>query len=149
MLPVLDCRAGGAGSLADAVASQEILDELAVAGRNHLLEAALDLRVAAVALERRGRDDYVDGVRQVADLFLDPRQLHIQLVGGTPESPEHSNAPGLGDRGHDVTAMAEGEDRKFGADLPGEGCSHFFSLTARPRGRAGSSHPGGRLRSGL
>ena len=79
--------------------------------------------------------------------------IHVNSIsswsGVRPESPQHSNAPGLGDRGHDVTAMAEGEDRKIGADLPGEGCSHFFSLAARPRGRAGSSHLGGRLRSGL
>ena len=93
--------------------------------RDHRLELALEV-VGAHALGQLdlGRHHEVDAVGLAVDVVVDPLQLHLELVGREVERAEHAHAAGPAHRGDDVAAVAEGEDREFEAEIPGELRAH-------------------------
>src|SRR5690606_37781755 len=72
-------------------------------------------------------DDDVDAVGPVAYVLVDPGQLDLELLGAEAHGAEHTEAAGLGDGGHDVAAVGEGEDRELDAELVADGRAHVVS----------------------
>ena len=73
--------------------------------------AAIVRRVELAALPgvvRRHHD--VDAVRLAVDVLVDPVELDLELLGRERERAEHAHPAGVGHRGDDVAAVAEGED---------------------------------------
>jgi hypothetical protein len=46
-------------------------------------------------------------------MLVDPAQLHVEVVGVVAARPEHPEAAGVGDGGHHVPAVAEGQEREL------------------------------------
>ena len=115
------------GGLGDAVLVQQPAGEASVVVGHHRLELRLELhRVElAHALVLAGDDD-VDAVGVVADVLVEPLQLDLELLGREADGAEHADAAGVGDGGHHVAAVGEGEDRELDpeavADLGVHGC---------------------------
>ena len=61
----------------------------------------------------RRRDHDVDAVRLAVHVLVDPLELELELLGRERERAEHADAAGVGDRGDDVAAVAEREDREL------------------------------------
>jgi hypothetical protein len=103
------------------VVREDLLDELAVLGRDHLAQLLLELlRVhLAHALVLPG-DHEVDAVGLVADVLVDPLELDLELLGREADGAEHAEAARLRDGGHDVAAVGEGEDRELDAQAVAE-----------------------------
>ncbi len=72
--------------------------------------------VLALTFELRRHDD-VDAVGLAADVLVDPGQLLVQLLGRVGRGAQHAEAAGVGHRGHHVTAVTEGEERKVDTEL--------------------------------
>jgi len=70
----------------------------------------------ALALELRGHDD-VDTVGPALHLLVDPGEFLVEPIRGEGRAAEHTEAAGIGDRGNDVAAVAEGEQREVDAEL--------------------------------
>ena len=66
----------------------------------------------------------VDAVRLAVDVLVDPGELDLELVGAERERAEHPVAAGLADRGDDVAAVREGEERELDAELVADGGAH-------------------------
>ena len=98
------------------VAGEQVVEERLVLGRDHGGELVLRQSAflpAGVLL----RDDHVDPVTPVrSDLALDPGAVDLELFGRVCGDAEHAHATGLGDRGDDVAAVAEREDRELDAE---------------------------------
>ena len=71
-----------------------------------------------------GRHDEVDAVGLAVDVLVDPLQLDLELLGREVQGAEDAHPAGPADRGDDVAAVAEGEDREFQAEVAGELCAH-------------------------
>ena len=100
---------------------EDLLDEVAVALRDHRPQVLLELgRVELTHALVLAGDHDVDAVGLVADVLVDPRQLDLELLGGEAHGAEHAEAARLRDRGDDVAAMGEGEDRELDAELLGQ-----------------------------
>ena len=57
-------------------------------------------------------------------MVVDPVELDLELVGRERDGAEDAEPAGLGDRGDDVAAVAEGEDRELDAEPVADGCAH-------------------------
>ena len=105
------------GDLGHAVVGQDLEGELLVLGGDQAADLGLELvgvhLVHALVL---GRDDDVDAVGPVADVLVDPGELHLELLGGEGDGPEDADAPGVGHGGHHVAAVGEGEDGELDAE---------------------------------
>ena len=112
----------------DVVLGQHLLDEVAILLRDHRLELALELHGVTVRppclFEQRGRHHEIDPVRAAVHVLVDPVELDLELLGREVQRAEHSHAAGLADRGHDVAAVAEGEDRELDAEAVANGRVH-------------------------
>ncbi len=108
----------------DLVTLQQLLDEIAVALGDHRVEVReVGLVAAALAHVLHGHDD-VDAVGLAVDVLVDPVELDLELFGSEGERTQHSESTGAADRGNDVAAVREGEDRKFDVELVGDRCTH-------------------------
>ncbi len=58
-------------------------------------------------------DQYVDAVRAAAHVVIDPAQFLLEAIGGEGDRAEHAEAARVRDGGHDVAAVAEGEQREL------------------------------------
>src|SRR5436190_607845 len=59
------------------------------------------------------RQQEVDAERRTPRLLPDPGQVVVELVGRVGDGAEHAEASDPADGGHDVAAVAEGEDGEF------------------------------------
>ena len=64
-----------------------------------------------------GRHDEVDPVGLPADMVIDPRQFLVELLRSERGRAKHAESARIGDRGDDVAAVAEGEERKIDTEL--------------------------------
>ena len=104
---------------------QQLVDPVAVMLRDHLLQLlAHPLRVELAGTLVLRRHHHVDAVRLAVDVLVDPVQLDLELLGRERQSAEHAEAAGLADRGHDVAAVAEREDRQVDAEHVAHTCLH-------------------------
>ena len=104
---------------------EDLVGELHVLLRHHVAQHLPELlRVELVHPLVLAGDDDVDAVGLVADVLVDPLQLHLELLGREADGAEHAEAARLGDGGHDVAAVGEGEDRELDAELVAEGGVH-------------------------
>ncbi len=86
-------------------------------------------RVTAVLVARvLGRNDQIDAVGAVADLRFDPGEVDLELLGRMGDGAEHADPTGLGHCGHDITTVAEREDRELDAQHLGSGSLHVVLL---------------------
>ena len=147
-------RAGGArldvvGHRRDAVLGEDLLDEVTVLLRDHRLELAFEIagldRGTRLGRER-GRHHEIDAVRLAVDVLVDPGELHLELVGGEVQGPEHAESAGVGHCRDDVAAVAEREDRELDAEGVTDWCTHDRTLArtrSTPLGCAAMSRGGG------
>jgi hypothetical protein len=104
------------------------------------VDADLDLQLAeqltGVAEVRAfvlGGHDDIDSVRLAADVVVDPVELGLQLFGREVERAEDAHAAGAADRGDDVAAVAESEDRILDAEEFRYPCPHSPDHKSRSR----------------
>jgi hypothetical protein len=103
---------GGVGRMVDAVAVEKVVEEPAVLGRDE----RLDLRHRRMLAAGPGHGDQdVDAVRAPADVFVDPAQLGLELVGRVAGGTQDAEAPGPADSRDHVPAVAEGHDGELHA----------------------------------
>ena len=105
-------RVLAARQVGHAVAIEKIGDELAVLGGDQLLQLG-EGPAARLDPDVPGRHEHVDPERAATDLLLDPRQLEIEPFRRQAHRSQHAEPAGPADRGHDVAAVAEGEDREL------------------------------------
>src|SRR5207249_11318711 len=106
------------------VALEDLLDEAAVALRDHLLEDRL-VEPALLGAGVRLRHHDVDAIGLPAHVLVDPAELHLELLGGGEgERAEDAEAAGLAHRRHHVAAVAEGEDRELDAEGVADAGAH-------------------------
>ena len=107
---------------------EDLVGELDVLLRHHVPQHLPELLgVELVHPLVLAGDHDVDAVGLVADVLVDPLQLDLELLGREADGAEHAEAAGLGDGGHDVAAVGEGEDRELDAELVAEGGVHVVS----------------------
>ena len=121
------------------VALEQLLDEVAVALRDHRVEIReVGLVAAALAHVLHGHDD-VDAVGLAVDVLVDPVELDLELLGREGQRAQHAEAPGAAHGRDDVAAVREREDRKLDIELFGDRCTHDLnssvSVAVRPRRR--------------
>ena len=100
----------------DAVVGEDLVDVVPMVLADHraqLRADVLDFVDARIAVGGLDRHHHVDAVRLAADVFVDPLQLELELVGRERQRAEHTHTTGIRDRGHDVAAVGEGEDREL------------------------------------
>ena len=109
--PAQQLALGAAGELGHPVVGQDLLGEVPVALGDHGLQLCLELLGVELAHALvLARDHDVDAVGVVADVLVEPGQLGLELLGAEAHGPEHAEAAGVGDGGHHVAAVGEGED---------------------------------------
>lgn len=106
----------------DVVLGQQVCDEGLVLSRNPVGQLAVG-QVLAFAFEFGGHED-VDAVGLALHLLVDPAQLLIELLRGVGGTPEYAETARIRHGGHDVAAVAEGEQRKVDAVLLANGSLH-------------------------
>ena len=114
----------------DAVVGEDLLGEVEMLLRDHLLEhlgefIAGHIGVHALVLVR---DHDVHAVGMVADVLVDPGALDLQLFGREADRTEHPEAAGPADGDDDVAAVSERKDRELDAELVTERGVHGDSL---------------------
>ena len=111
----------------DVVVGQQLVDEIAVLGGNAVGQL-VEAEVLALALVF-GRHDDVHAVGLAVDVLVDPAQFLLELVGPERHPAEHTQPTGVGHRGDDIAAMAEGEQRELDAVGVADRCLHSPSIT--------------------
>jgi len=76
------------------------------------------------------RHGEVDTVGTTVDVLVDPVQLDLELLGTECQRTEHAESTGIGDRGHDIAAVGEGEDGELDPQPLRDRCAHGVSLLA-------------------
>ena len=76
-------------------------------------------------------DEDVDAVRLPAHRLVDPAQLDVELLRAVDGGAEHAEPAAPGDGGHDVAAMAEGEDGVLDAELVADAGAHGITVGRR------------------
>ena len=107
------------GQVGHVVATEDVVDERDVLGRDQRPDV-VERELAGVGSGVLGRHDQVDSVGAVADLVLDPVEVDLELSLRVGHRAEHAHPAGLRHRGHDVAAVAEGEDRHIDAEHVGD-----------------------------
>lgn len=79
------------------------------------------------------RDHYVDPVGVVADVFIDPVELDLQLLRREPNCSEHTKTTSFADGDHHIAAVSEGKNRKLDTELVANGSVHACSWNASGR----------------
>jgi hypothetical protein len=130
--------------LRHAIAVEDLLDVLAMALGNEVIEDACELGVGGVgrqlACARIRRRHYdVHAVGLVADMVVDPVELDSELFRREGQRPQHAETPGVRHRRYDITAMREGKDRELDPKGCGETRLHWISVSVLAGGRATSS----------
>ena len=113
----------------DAVLGQEGVEEPPVLLGDELGEGGGAEPVALLHTGQLLRDEDVNAVGLPADGVVDPPQLDLELLGGERRRPEDPEAPAPGDGGHDVAAVAEGEDGILDAELIADAGAHGGNAT--------------------
>ena len=67
-------------------------------------------------------------------VLVDPLQLELQLLGRVPAGAEHAEAARIGHCGDDVTAVTEGEQRKFDTEQFAQWSFHNNKYNTIPMG---------------
>ena len=98
----------------DVVIGEETLDVAFVLEGNPVFEF-LAGQPALLAVHARG-DQQVDAVWFSADAFVDPGEFDLEGFGGVAGGAEHAETACAADAGHDVAAVAEGEQREVDAE---------------------------------
>ena len=80
--------------------------------------------LAAALADVLGRHREVDAVGLAVDVLVDPVELDLEPLGLVGQRAEHAEAAGVGDRGDDVAAVAEGEDRELDPEAVTDRCAH-------------------------
>ena len=62
-------------------------------------------------------DDDIDAVGAIPDVFVDPLQFHLELLGGETHRPEDPEAAGLADRHDDVPTVGKGKNGQIDPEL--------------------------------
>src|SRR5690606_25071811 len=78
----------------------------------------------------------VDAVGQVADVVVEPREFHLEVLGAEADRPEDAEPAGPAHGGDDVAAVAEGEDRELDSELVAELGAHGRSPPGMRRSAA-------------
>ena len=116
-----------------AVLGEHLLHPFAMLRADHLLELALEVAGAhSLGQLHLGRHHEVDAVGLAVDVLVDPLQLDLELLRGEVERAEDAHAAGPADRGDHIATVAEREDRKFEAEVPGELGAHQLIVGRRP-----------------
>ena len=115
--------------LGDAVAVEDVVDELTVAGGDHVLQRR-HREPALVGAGVLGGHDQVDAVRAIADLGLDPVEVDLELAITVAGGAEHAHAACLRHGDDHVAAVGEGEDRQVDAEHVGDRGLHARILLA-------------------
>src|SRR5581483_6148578 len=120
-----------AGRGLDAVLPQQRVEEAAVllgdqVGEGGAVEARAPLHAGQLL-----RDEDVDAVRLSPHRFVDPPQLHVELIGREGGGPEDAEAARPGHGGHHVAAVAEGQDGVLHAELVADAGAHGPDGTPR------------------
>ena len=114
------------GESRNAVALQDLRDEAAVLVGDHRLQRVLEpIAGGQVGARGGGGHHHVHTVRTASDVLVDPATLDLELLGGEGKGAEHAHAAGAADRGHHVTAVAEGEDGELEAEGLGDAGAHL------------------------
>ncbi len=79
------------------------------------------------------RDHDVDPVGVVADVFIDPVELDLQLLRREPNCSEHTKTTSFADGDHHIAAVSEGKNRKLDTELVANGSVHACSWNASGR----------------
>ncbi len=113
----------------DAVIAQHRIDETLI-GRIDGLRAAPVVRERADCRIDHLGHQHIDAIGRAIDMGIDPVELLLELFGGKAGGAEDAEAARLADRGDDIAAVAEGEQREFGAGqganaVHGHGCLLF------------------------
>ena len=125
--PAARRRARLLGAAPDAIAGQQVVDERAVL-LGQQIPSLLGVDPALLGADVLGRQQQVDPVGFAAGLFLDPGQLVLQPSRTVRDRAEDAESAGVGHRGHDVAAVAEGADREFNAEHLGDSGPHCTTL---------------------
>ena len=94
------------------MALEEIIDPVAVGGRDHPLELLFG-DVTLFPADVLGRDDGIDAVWLAVHVGVDPVELELELFGAVGDGAEHTEAARPADRCHDIAAMAKRKNRKL------------------------------------
>src|SRR5437763_1144240 len=84
------------------------------------------------------RHEYVDTVGTVADLALDPVELHVEGVWGEGDGPEDTQTARLRHCRDHVATVTEGEDREFDAEKIADRSAHAPQSARQAPSRASS-----------
>ena len=101
-----------AGQRRHAEVVQEAVEEGLVLGRQAGGHAG-GVEAAVVGAHVLLGQQQVDAERRAARFLADPGQVVVELLGGVGHGAEHAEAAGAAHRRHDVSAVAEGEDREL------------------------------------
>ena len=105
---------------------EHALHELAMGVGDHRLEV-LDRGLFAAALaDVLDRHREVDTVGTSLDVLVDPIEFDLEAFGFVGERAQDPEASGVGDRGDDVAAMTEREDRELDVESFTNRCLHWL-----------------------
>ena len=96
----------------DAMLAQQVDSEIEVLTR--------DLAGQRAQIRARGESlilghENVDAIRHTVDVLVDPLQLQLERFRGEAAAAQHAETAGATDRGDDVAAVTESEQREFRA----------------------------------
>ena len=115
------------GELGHVVAAQDVVDEFLLGGGQELAHG-LGVEPALLGPGVLGREEEVDAVAPAPGLLLDPGQVDVELFGGMGHRPQDPEPTRLGDRGHHVPAVAEGQDGELHPEHLGDPGLHVRLL---------------------
>ena len=133
-----------AGAHIDPVVGQDFVDVIPVV----LGDVGPELRTnvahvvyPGVAVNGLDGHHHIDPVGLAVDVFIDPGELHLELLGRERKRAEDAHAAGIGHCGHHVAAMRESENRVFDPEHFGQRVFHAWfsgtgsavSMTSRAR----------------
>ncbi len=96
-------------------------------GRDEVAQV-VGVEAAVVGTDVLLRDQQVDAEGPALGLGGDPVEVDLELAGAVGDGAEHPHAPGVGDGGDDVAAVAEGQDRELDAESLGDGGAHRVTV---------------------
>ncbi len=116
------------GQVGDVVATEDVVDERDVLGRDQRPDV-VERELRGIGAGVLGRHDQIDSVGAVADLLLDPVEVDLELALRVGHRAEDAHPARLRHRRHDVTTVAEGEDRHIDAEHVGDRSLHVTTFS--------------------